>query len=416
MSGNVNDNTVYFQPNITLNVSDSRQNVSLESDISLYIHIPFCKKKCYFCSIVTCQSYTEELLESYVNALVKEIEGYKEILKQKTVRCIHFGGGTPSVLNSWQVRKILNTVRQCVSDTKEIEIVFESSPASITIKHVKTLMEYGKLSLNVGIQTFHQNVLKGINRDTNIEQLREFFHEVKKYNLHTLGIDLICNLPLSDSSTTIEDINMALDMGINYFSLYPLRMEAKSVLYNNYDSVLEQMAPLDKQIEAFESAAKLFLSKGFENFSIYHFNGTGHSNHLYSRSQIYGGEWIGFGAGANSYYQNQIFANVNNVRKYVEQVEAGVSCIEANRTLNVTEKIAREIVYSLRCGKISKEYYRKRYGTHIYKSFDNIFAFLKEQKYIVENEKEIRLTTKGNFDLSVIEKVVFEKMMMNEIV
>lgn len=413
MSEKANDNTVLFQPNINLNVSDNSQNVLLESDMSIYIHIPFCEKKCYFCSIVTSQQYTEELLESYVNALVKEIESYKELLKSKNIKCIHFGGGTPSVLNSWQIRKILKVLKDYVPNLKETEIVFESSPATIQIKQVKTLAEYGKLSLNLGVQTFDQKILKGINRDTNIEKLREFLSEAQKYNLHTLGIDLICNLPLSDTKTTINDVNVALDMGVNYFSLYPLRMEAKTVLYNNYDSTLGKMPAVEKQVESFENAVKLLLSKGFERYSIYHFNATGRVNHLYSRLQIKGGEWIGLGAGANSYFQNQIFANVNNVREYIEKLEAGTSCIEAKRRLNETEKIVREIVYSLRSGKVSKDYYIERYGSQIYHSFDSIFEALKGEGYIEENEKEIMLNTEGNFNLSVLEKMVFDKLKIN---
>lgn len=413
MSENVNDNTVYFQPNISLDVSENSQNVSFESDISVYIHVPFCEKKCYFCSIETCQNYTGELLDGYVDALIKELENRKNLLKQKNVRCIHFGGGTPSVIHTQHLKKILNVLNECIPNLEEKEIVFECSPTSITIEHVKTITEYGKLSLNLGIQTFDEKILQGVNRATNIQQLKEFFHEAQKYNLHTLGIDLICNLPLSDSATTISDINLALDMGINYFSLYPLRMEAKTVLYNNYETVFSKMAPLEKQVEVFETAKELFLSKGFERFSIYHFNGTGRINHLYSRLQINGGEWIGFGAGANSYYQDQIFSNVNNIKEYIEKQKSGLSCIEANRKLNMTDKIAREIVYSLRCGKISKNYYMKRYGKHIYDSFSNIFEILKEKRYIEESKEEILLTTQGNFHLSSIEKMVFDRMKIN---
>lgn len=413
MKDKVKDNTVYFQPNIALDVSDSSPIVSFESDISIYIHIPFCEKKCYFCSIETCQSFTPELMDMYVDALVIEIQNCMDLLQKMNIQCTHFGGGTPSLLSKNQLKKILCALEKCVPGLKEKEIVFESSPMSINMDLVGLITEYSKLSLNIGIQTFDNKILEDVNRSTNIEQIRAFFNEIKKLNLHTVGVDLICNLPLSDQKTTINDINMALDMGVNYFSLYPLRMEAKTVLYNNYNTIYVKMPSLADQVKAFEEAANLLLSKDFEHFSIYHFNGTGHMNHLYSRQQIYGGEWIGFGAGANSYFHHQMFANINNIRKYIEALKSGVSCIAANRTLNMTDMVAREIVYSLRSGKISKSYYMERYGQHIYKSFYEIFQILEEKGYLQETDEDILLTTEGNFELSVIEKMVFDRMKIN---
>ncbi len=413
MNDKINDNTVYFQPRIDLDVSDNSQKISFESDISLYIHIPFCEKKCYFCSIETCQSFTPGTLDNYVDSLVIEIENRMELLRKLNIKCIHFGGGTPSILSKHQLKKILRILEKCVPDLKEKEIVFEASPMSINIDLAELITEYAKLSLNIGIQTFDDRILQDINRNTNINQIKAFFKEVEKLNLQTVGIDLICNLPLSDNNTTIKDINMALELGINYFSLYPLRMEANTVLYNNYNAIYRKISPIENQLKAFEDAAKLLISKGFERYSIYHFNGTGHINHLYSRLQINGGEWIGFGAGANSYFQQQIFANTSNINKYTQNQKAGISCIEAIRTLNITDKIVREIVYSLRSGKISKSYYIERYGQHVYNSFYEIFQMLKKNEYIQENDQEILLTTQGNFNLSVIEKIVFDRMKIN---
>lgn len=413
MKEKVNDNTVYFQPKIDLDISDGSKRVSFESDISIYIHIPFCEKKCYFCSIETCQSYTPELIESYVDSLVIEIENRMSLLQKMNIKCIHFGGGTPSIISKQQLKKILCILEKCIFNLKEKEIVFESSPMSINTELVELITQYAKLSLNIGIQTFDNRILQGINRDTNIDKIKLFFKEIKKLNLQTVGIDLICNLPLSDQNTTINDINLALELGVNYFSLYPLRMEAKTVLYNNYNTVYGKIPSLEEQFKSFQDSADLLVSKGYERYSIYHFNGTGNINHLYSRLQINGGEWIGFGAGANSYYQQQIFANTSNIRKYIQNQKTGISCIEANRTLNMTDMIAREIVYSLRGGKISKKYYINRYGKHIYNSFYEIFLMLKKNEYIQESEQEFLLTTQGNFNLSAIEKMVFDNMKIN---
>lgn len=409
----VNDNTVYFQPNIDLKVSDSAQMVSFETDISIYIHIPFCDKKCYFCSIETCQSHSQELIERYIDALVIEIENRMALLQRMNIKCIHFGGGTPSIISKQQLKKILGILDKCIPDLKEKEIVFEANPISINMELVELITQYAKLSLNIGIQTFDNRILQDINRSTNIDQLKLFFKEVQKVKLHTLGIDLICNLPLSDQKTTINDINLALELGVNYFSLYPLRVEAKTVLYNNYHNIHGKIPPLEEQLKAYGDAINLLIAKGFERYSIYHFNGTGHINHLYSRLQLTGGEWIGFGAGANSYYQQQIFANTSNINQYIHSQEAGISCIEAIRTLNATDRIAREIVYSLRSGRIRKSYYIDRYGRHIYNSFYEIFMMLKKSGYILENEQEIILTTQGNLNLSAIEKMVFDRMKTN---
>jgi len=405
MKEKIRDNTVYFQPNIDLNAYDNCQMVSLDTDFSIYIHIPFCVKKCYFCSIETCQNYTVELIDSYVDSLIIEIERYKEILKKKNITCIHIGGGTPSILSSNQLNRILNVLNKYIPNLKEKEVILEANPMSIKMELVELISNYSKLSLNLGVQTFDDSILRGINRQTNIKQLILFLDDIVKLKLYTVGIDLICNLPLSNEKTTINDINLALEHGVNYFSLYPLRFEANSVLYNNYSKICDKLQSEEKQMKIFEEASCLLASKGFERYSIYHFNGTGHINHLYSRSQINGGEWIGFGAGANSYYLEQIYANTSNIKKYIDCQKKGTNCIEGFKKLDMTEKITREIVYALRKGKIRKSNCVTRYGKCIFNSFLPIFQMLNDKNYIQENGDEILLTTKGNFNLSIIEHI-----------
>lgn len=407
---NVDDNTLYFQPKIVFNYSHISDRMVAKPDILIYIHIPFCANKCYFCSIGTYQSFSKEILDAYIEALIKEIEYYSEILSSYNVACIHFGGGTPSIMNISHMEKIFDALNTYIPNFHETEVVFEANPQSLNADKVSFLARHNKLSLNIGLQTFDEEILNNMHRDFNMNNFMKLIASIKEMNLYTLGIDLMCNLPLSNQKTTLRDIDIALELGINHFAIYPLRVEANTILYSNYKSFCKQM-PLDHlQLEAFSKASSHLVDQGFEQYSIFHYNGTGKMNHLYSRRQLIGDEWIGLGAGANSYYQKQISNNTLDIHKYINAQMEGSNCSEGNILLNTMDVIVRELLYSLRNNEIEKTYYLNRYGRLIYDCFIDVFKILGNSNYIYEFDEKIKLTPYGILNLSSIETLIYDYM------
>ena len=400
------NNALSFQPYLNINNINISNTTLFKPDICLYIHIPFCTTKCYFCSIETRQSFSNNVLDEYIDALIIEIEHHIQLLLNFNIICIHFGGGTPSILSMNHLQSVFSTLNKCVPNLNETEVVFEANPNSIDLDKILYIASRAKLSLNIGIQTFNEKILNSMHRRTNINGLLTMLCEISKMNLYTIGIDLICNLPFSKQNTTIDDIDIATKLGVNHFSIYPLRIELNSKLYSEYSFFSDNLPSGPFQIEFFNNAKMHLLSQGFEHYSIFHYSKANKANNIYSRQQLNGGEWIGYGAGANSYYNCQIIDNISDISKYIIAQKSGLNCIDNSYSLRTVDIIIRELAYILRKNEINKTYILNRYGNLIYNLF---IVFLREHKnkYIQEYNSKFELKPYGIMKLSLLEKLLF---------
>ncbi len=376
----------------------------IRQDIDVYIHIPFCEKRCFFCSIDTDLHFTSLDMEAYIQALKREIEYYQDLFRLCHIQCIHFGGGTPSLLSEHQILEVVMAFSRFKSDLNDIEIVFESNPLSLTPEKLNLLSSLGNVSLNIGIQTFDNHVLKAINRGYNFKQVYDLIDSLAGKSFNSLGIDLICNLPMSNLDTTIRDIDITKELGINHVSLYPLRIEPNSVFYDNYIKYQDNFLSRADQRHTLEETQKYLVACGYEQYMLYHFINQKKRAYQYSVNQVSGGEWIGLGAGAYSYYRNHVIANVDNIGEYIQNCSERGSCSKLVEKLDGTGQLVREFLYSLRGKKLEKLYYRNKYGSKKYEILLELFEVLIRDGYATDMGSYFQLTIEGIFGLADIEK------------
>ncbi len=207
---------------------------TLKKEYALYIHIPYCEKKCHFCSIPVTRFTDEMVLDRYVDALLYELKYKEEFLKKNTLIGIHIGGGTPSVLSVLQIKRLFDFITEMFG--KELpEVVFEANPASLTKEKIDVLSQYYNVTLNLGVQTFNSQRLQEINRMNDVEAIKECLrYAMQKENLH-VGIDLIVGLPNSKIIDFDNDIKIVRELGIKNIFIYSYRLEEKSFFYNYFD-------------------------------------------------------------------------------------------------------------------------------------------------------------------------------------
>ncbi|MGD2089807.1 MAG: radical SAM protein [Candidatus Aminicenantes bacterium] len=400
--------TLLFQPPISMHIIEEQKNSFLRKHISIYIHIPFCEEKCFYCSIETCQEYTDDDIDNYVSGLEKEIIYYQDYFKINKIDCIHFGGGTPSLLKEEQIERLFKALEACIPDFDQVEIVFECHPLSLSNSKIDYLSQTGRVSINLGVQTFHDKILKIINRCSS-EQIYNCLSQISKKKFRTVGIDLICNLPYSDPGTTISDIDMAIHLNINHLALYPLRIEPNSIFYDYYSRYREGFVRKDKQIIILSNAAEYLRNKGYDHYSIYYFSNQKETTYLYSRNQMYGGEWIGLGVGAYSSYNGYVFANTNDISEYIKLCNLKHSCVKFQEEYNAIKNIIWEFVFSLRIRNISKQYYLEKYDEVIYKMlFSPILKYLLKNDYMNETSSGFQLAERGIINLANIENDILD--------
>lgn len=397
-----------FQPSYN-QMGETSQGDPIKKPLAIYVHIPYCNRKCLYCSIDVQLCFSQQQFEQYIQALVHEIQYYRNVFQTRNIRCIHFGGGTPSIMSEQQIERVINAFRSVVNGWENIEIVFEAHPLSLSTTKLELLSSYENVSLSLGIQTFNTDILSKINRNHNGEYIIKLLEKISLMSFRSLGIDLIANLPNATIDTTLSDIEIVERLGIKHLALYPLRVEPNSIFYNQYDIYEHSFLDCDVQQQTIETAYECLENLGFSHYSIFHFDKESMGNFLYMRMQMQGEEWIGLGAGAYSFFGDQILVNETNIDSYMHKCFSNALCVEKAIQLNKYEVIRREFVYSFRNRNITKKEYIKKYGRVLYESFEKIWKDLIVKDFAVDKGDCFTLTTLGIVNLLEIEKMIDEQ-------
>ena len=191
---------------------------------SLYIHIPFCKDKCYYCNFVSFTNKNSRM-DYYINSLISEIRRNLPAHKGINLKSIYIGGGTPSLLNANCYKRIFNEISLFVNIADDAEITMEVNPGTITLEYLKEIRAIGFNRLSIGVQSFNDHILKLINRKHNGDEAIDAVNLTKEAGFSNISIDLIYGLPDQDISIWRETLNLAISLGVQHISAYGLKIE-----------------------------------------------------------------------------------------------------------------------------------------------------------------------------------------------
>lgn len=406
--------TLLFQPPTSMQKVEEQKGIFLRKTISLYIHIPFCEKKCFFCSIVTCQKYNDEYIENYVQVLIQEIYSYREYFRINKVDGIHIGGGTPSLIKLEQIERIFKALRDCVEGFDDLEVAFEGEASTYDDEKIDFLAETGQVAINLGVQTFDGEIFRKINRWSRPELIIDRIEYMAKKNFRAIGIDVMCNLPYGTLETSIADIDMARKLNVNHIALYPLRIEPDSIFYEYHSKYEAAFINEEKQLANYTYVAEYLRNKGYDHYNVFHFSNQKEPTFIYARNQMYGGEWLGLGVAAYSYYNSSVFANTRDVDEYVKYGDKRMWFQDEN---NAMMDIFRQFVFSLRQTRIKREWYYDKFGEPTYHMFfAPIIAYLKKDGFIDDDGKTFQLSDRGIVNFPNIESDIldnYEKIIEN---
>ncbi|MCI8444795.1 MAG: oxygen-independent coproporphyrinogen III oxidase [Clostridia bacterium] len=287
-----------------------------KKELGIYIHIPFCKQKCYYCDFISYANQCEEI-SPYIEALVKEIESFD--FSNYQVTSIYIGGGTPSYLESQSIQQILAKL-QAKIDFKEVEITIEVNPGTVTEEKLKDYKEAGINRISIGLQSTEDRLLKQMGRIHTYEDFSDTYHLAQEIGFQNINVDLMLGLP----NQTIEDLKRSLtkvvNLNPNHISIYSLIVEEKTKMAK----LLEEgklVLPEEEQERRMYWYVKDFLElKGYEHYEISNFAKKGkeskHNSNCWNQE-----EYIGFGVAAHSYLNRIRFRNLSNIKKYIQNIQ-----------------------------------------------------------------------------------------------
>lgn len=360
----------------------------------IYIHIPFCRQKCYYCDFY--KTVNQNLTAAFLEALTKEIISRKKFLQDEPVETIYFGGGTPSVLTENELADILNLLRKEFTVTPDAEITFEGNPDDLNPTYLNSLIRSGINRLSIGIQSFHDAHLKQMNRRHTANQAVNSVENAVKAGFNNISIDLIYGLPGLTSHQWKQNLNKAFQLPADHLSAYHLTYHEGTPFYTWLKKGTLKELSEKQSVEQFNILIDSCLNAGFEQYEISNFA----RNKKYSKHNTAywtGGKYLGLGPSAHSFNGNKRSWNVAHVEAYCNAIENKTSYFQEEQ-LSENDKYNEYILTNIRTKwGVSLEIISKRFGNNRADSFSREIKKYIQNKQVNEHSGIVTLTREGLF-------------------
>ena len=234
-------------------------------DIGIYVHIPFCKKKCNYCDFISFSCIEKE--DEYFKALENEIENKYN----RKVSTIYFGGGTPSYPDSKYIVNVLNKIRERFIVEEDAEITIEINPGTVTREKLFAYKEAGFNRISIGLQTTENRLLNLIGRIHNYEEFLNTYELVKKVGFDNINVDLMLALPTQSLEELEKSVNEVIKLNPNHISLYSLILEEGTLLYKQIENNELELCTEELEREMYWKTKKILEENGYKHYEISNF-------------------------------------------------------------------------------------------------------------------------------------------------
>lgn len=353
--------------------------------LGLYIHIPFCKRKCPYCDFVSYDNFYY-LIDDYINALFDELQIYKKKFNL-FFETIYIGGGTPSILSSKQLNNFFLKLFSIVEREKIKEITFEVNPGTLDDNKIKIMAE-NITRVSIGAQSFNDNILKFIGRIHNSKDIFLTFDRLRKYKIFNINMDLIFGIPYQTVNDILNDIKNLGTLSPEHVSFYLFTVSG--------DKFKGEKLPDDKTIKKmYLKGIKELRRYGYFQYEISNF-AKKNKRCIHNMNYWNCGEYIGVGISAASHFNGIRYENTDSIKEYIEKIKKGVSVIKNKEKITDKIKLKEYIMLKLRTKTgIKNDEFEKNFKFDFLKKYSNIIEKLEKEKFGKIKEKRFFLTEKG---------------------
>jgi oxygen-independent coproporphyrinogen III oxidase len=380
-----------------------------DMDAGLYIHIPFCVKKCPYCDFY---SITDRSLRpAFVDALISEMRMTRD--SNVTFDTLYMGGGTPSVLDAKTIGKIIETVRQSYKILPHAEITLEVNPGTVGLKQFEEYRCSGVNRINIGVQSFDPVNLQFLGRIHSGDDAHAAVTWAQKAGFENLGLDLIYGIPNQTKTSWLRDLELAIESEPRHLSCYMLSFEPGTPLYRDLQE--DRLKPLaePRVCEMFETTLEFLSDHGYVQYEISNFaresmNNSGLKSAEHNRSRHNMKYWnfapyIGLGPSAHSFLEPKRYWNCADVKKYIQDLGAGRLPRAGEERLSMEQLMIEAIYLGLRQTKgILIHVFDKKFSVNFKAIFEEIIANLEARGLIVLSQNRCALTSRGMLYLDSI--------------
>lgn len=361
-------------------------------EIGIYIHIPFCIKKCEYCDFVSyCNK--EKYVSQYINALKKEIKN--NINKEYKITTIYIGGGTPSSIEENYIADIIETIKLNMNDEnlkefKNVEVTIEVNPGTVTEKKLETYKKIGINRLSIGLQETHDELLKSIGRIHTYEEFLKTYNLARKIGFNNINVDLMIALPNQTIQDIKENLEKIIKLNPEHISVYSLILEEGTPFYNKYNENKIRLPDEELERNMYWYVKNTLENNGYIHYEISNFSKKGfeskHNMNCWNQE-----EYLGFGVAAHSYNNKIRYSNTNSIEEYIK---GSNKIIHEKQTLEDMQK--EYMLLGLRkIEGINIQKFKNKFAQNPIFIFKEQLSKLVDEELIIVDGNEIKLTNKG---------------------
>ncbi len=371
----------------------------MNKDIGIYIHIPFCVSKCFYCDF-TSYCNMDDKIEKYIDSVCTEILQNIEILSQYNITTVYFGGGTPSYIDSKYIVKIMQVLKLLKKDESEFkEVTIELNPNSIQKEKITDYINSGINRFSIGLQSTHDQILKSIGRKHTYNDFKNGLEILSECGAKNISLDIIYPLP----NLTLEQFNDTLDKvislkenyNIKHISIYNLEIHPNTKLDFLLKNEFLTLPDEDEEYKMKNLLIKKLEEANFIQYEISNFSLDGYSS-KHNLNYWNQGQYLGFGVSASSFFAGSRYTNTNSITDYIKNINNGISTIAEKEDLDKLDMMKEYIILKLRLKDgINTDEFMSKFGNNIFNIFKTELDYLISNNLIIHNNKNLYLSSRG---------------------
>ncbi len=376
------------------------QPARVDEPFGLYLHIPFCRKRCKFCYFKVYTDKNASEIEVYLESLIKEAEYYARTraFQGRELRFAYFGGGTPSYISEKQLHQLVDGLNRHVTWNNAEEVTFECEPGTLRRSKLETLKAIGVTRLSLGVEHFDDEILAINGRAHLSPEIYEVYDMARQVDFPQINIDLIAGMVGETEAKWRDAIRRALELQPDSVTIYQMELPyntiiSQEMLKNGKESPIADWPTKQRWLNfAFDE----FQASGYRIASAYTLATTKKScRFIYTDALWHGGDMIGLGVSSFSHFGGVHFQNVHSFEEYVSLIDKNELPLLRAMSLTPKQKLIRELILQLKTGTLDLSYFRGKFGIDPWQEFKPVFDQLAVDGFAGRDNGSIQLTRKG---------------------
>jgi oxygen-independent coproporphyrinogen-3 oxidase len=371
-----------------------------DDPLGLYIHIPFCRKRCKFCYFKVYTDKNASEIEVYLDALIKENELYsrRNALQGRQLRFAYFGGGTPSYISEKQLHYLVDGLHNHISWDNADEVTFECEPGTLQKSKLQALKDIGVTRLSLGIEHFDDEILEMNGRAHLSPEIYRAYEWAREIDFPQINIDLISGMMGESEVKWRDTVRRAIELEPDSVTIYQMELPYNTIISQDIlkQGIESPIANWDTKRRWLNYAFDQFQENGYRTASTYTLvNAKKDCRFIYTDALWHGGDMIGLGVSSFSHFDGVNFQNVHNFEEYVRILNTDALPLFRAVSLTSKQRLIREMVLQLKTGWLDTAYFRNKFGVDVWQEFRPVYERLQSENLLTREGETIKLSRRG---------------------